>query len=77
MAIRWVLTTISIFVMAYITSRLVKIEDIPMEDTLTNEEDLVLNVNEQYCIGCGLCTKISSENFVMENKKAKVIRKII
>ena len=76
MAIRWVLTTISIFIMAYITSRLVKKEDIPMDDILTNEEEIVLNVNEQYCIGCGLCTKISPDNFVMENKKAKVIKNI-
>ncbi len=76
MAIRWVLTTISIFIMAYITSRLLKKEDIPMDDVLTNEGDLVLNVNKQYCIGCGLCTKISPETFVMGNKKAKVIIKI-
>jgi len=76
MAIRWVLTTISIFIMAYITSRLVKKEDIQMDDILTNEEELMLNINEQYCIGCGLCTKISSETFVMENKKAKIIIEI-
>jgi len=76
MAIRWVLTTISIFIMAYITSRIVKKEDIPMEDILTNEEEIMLNVNKQYCIGCGLCNKISPDTFVMNNKKAKVIRKI-
>ncbi|MGH4140298.1 permease [Clostridium sp.] len=76
MAIRWVLTTISIFIMAYITSRLVKKEDIPMDDILTNEEDFVLNVNNQYCMSCGLCTKISPETFAIENKKAKVIIKI-
>ncbi|MGH4125518.1 MAG: permease [Clostridium sp.] len=76
MAIRWVLTTLSIFIMAYITSRLVKKEDIPMKYTLTNEEELVLNVNEQYCIGCGLCTKISPDNFIIINKKAKVIKNV-
>lgn len=76
MAIRWVLTTISIFIMAYITSRIVKKEDIPMDDIFTNEEAVLLNVNEQYCIGCGVCTKTSPETFVMKNKKAIVIKNI-
>lgn len=77
MVIRWVLTTISIFFMAYITSKLVKKEDIPMEDILNNDVGNILNVNEQYCIGCGLCTKISPEIFVMKNKKAKIIKKLV
>ncbi len=76
MAIRWVLTTISIFTMAYIASRFVKKDTIPIDDILTNEEELMLNVNDQYCIGCGLCTKISPETFIMENKKAMVIGKV-
>lgn len=76
MGIRWVLTTISIIIMAYITSRIVKKEDIPMTDMLNNKAGNMLNVNEQYCIGCGLCTKISPDNFIMINKKAKVVKKI-
>ena len=62
--------------MAYITSKLVKKEDIPMENILNNDEGNILNVNEQYCIG-GLCTKISMEIFVMKNKKAKIIKKLV
>jgi uncharacterized membrane protein YraQ (UPF0718 family) len=77
MAIRWVLTTISIFIMAYITSKLVKKEDIPMEDMNNNKEGTVLNINEKYCINCGLCTKISPDNFVIINKKAKVVKNVI
>lgn len=77
MAIRWVLTTISIFIMAYITSRIVKKDNIPMNDMLNNEEGNILNVNNQYCIGCGLCTKISPDNFIIINKKAKVVKKIV
>jgi ferredoxin len=76
MGTRWVLTTISIFIMAYITSRLVKKEDIPMDDMITDEERNILNVNEQYCIGCGICTKISPNNFIIINKKAKIVNKI-
>ena len=48
-----------------------------MDDILTNEEENILNVNQQYCIGCGVCNKISPETFVMNNKKAEVIRKIL
>lgn len=77
MAMRWLLTTISIFIMAYITSRFVKKEDIPIYDILGHEDEVVISVNEQYCIGCGVCNKISPETFVMENKKGKVIRKIL
>jgi len=76
MGIRWVLTTISIFVMAYITSRLVKKEEIPMEDVVCDDEGNVLNINEKYCIGCGICVKISPNNFVITNKKAKVVKTI-
>ena len=76
MAIRWVFTTISIFTMAYIISMIVKKEEIPMEDMVSNEEESMLIVSEQYCIGCGMCTKMSPDNFVMINKKAKVVKKI-
>lgn len=76
MTIRWVLTTISIFTMAYITSKIVKKEDIPMDDILSNEDGSILYVNDQYCIGCGICTKISPDNFVVENKVAKVTHKV-
>lgn len=77
MGIRWVLTTISIFIMAYLTSRLVKKEEIPMDDMANNEEGSILSVNEQYCIGCGLCVKILPNNFVITNKKAKVVKTIL
>ncbi|MGH4117600.1 permease [Clostridium sp.] len=76
MAIRWFLTTISIFIMAYIISRLVKKEDIPSDDILINEES-ILTINEQCCIGCGICNKISPDNFIIENRKAKVLKKLV
>lgn len=77
MAIRWILTTISIFVMAYIISRIVKKEEIPMDDLANNSEGQILSINEAYCIGCGLCTKICPYTFAMENKKARVITKVV
>jgi ferredoxin len=76
MVMRWVLTTFSIFTMAYITSKIVKKEDMPMDDILSNENGSILYVNDQYCIGCGICTKIAPDNFIIENKVAMVTHKV-
>lgn len=76
MAVRWVLTTISILLMAIITSKVVKKEDIPMDDIVSNEDSL-LTINENFCIGCGLCKKVAPQNFIIENKKAKISTKIL
>lgn len=73
MGIRWVLTTISIFIMAYIMSKLIKNNDIPYE--IEKENGYILQIKEQYCIGCGVCTKISPESFNLVDGKAKVINK--
>lgn len=73
MGIRWVLTTISIFIMAYIVSRLVKEEDIPTDNTKSIMTDKSLYIDEDYCIGCGICVKVAPDNFNIVNKKAKII----
>lgn len=76
MAVRWILTTISIATLAIITSKIVKKEDIPMDAAL-EKEDSVLSIDESFCIGCGVCTRISQDDFLMENKKAKLNKKIL
>lgn len=73
MIIRWILTTISIFIMGFIASKLVKKEDIPWENEDDNCEESKLKVSEEYCIGCGICAKIAPEYFEILDKKAKVI----
>ena len=76
MAIRWVLTTVAIFLMGYITSKLVKIEDLPAGDPLyiqKNKEN-VLSIAQEYCIGCGLCQEMAPEYFVLANKKVNLLR---
>lgn len=73
MMIRWILTTISIFIMAYITSRIIKKDSIPTNDIKESIEENVLVVNHQYCIGCGICVKMAPNNFIIENKKAKAV----
>jgi uncharacterized membrane protein YraQ (UPF0718 family) len=77
MIIRWILTTISIFIIGYITSKLVKIEDIPKGDIDIDSGEDKLYINQEYCIGCGLCAKIALNHFEIANKKASVINQDI
>lgn len=73
MIVRWILTTISIFFMAFIVSKLVKEDDIPMEDMRDNFGDRKIYIDENYCIGCGICEKLAPNVFDLVDKKAKVI----
>lgn len=70
--IRWILTTISIFLMAYLMSKIVKRSDVMGEDAISQEENekSTLLVESDYCVGCGICAKLAPEIFSIENKKA-------
>ena len=70
MIVRWVLTVIAIFIMAYITGMLVKKKDLPID---SNKSE-TLEINEDYCIGCGLCVKMLPNYYEMNNNKAVVIK---
>jgi ferredoxin len=71
MIIRWVLTVIAIFIMAYITGVFVKRRDMPAEA----EKAKPLEIREDYCIGCGLCVKLLPDYYEMKENKA-VVRKM-
>lgn len=73
MILRWILTTISIFFMAFIVSRLVKEDDIPMEYMENNFGDKDIYIDQDYCIGCGICVQLAPNVFKIKDKKAKVI----
>lgn len=96
MGVRWVLTTISIFIMAYIVSKLVRKSDIPYENCKAGEklgaavsgargeavseaaeEGDIIDIKQQYCIGCGVCTKLYPDKFELADGKAKVTQKKI
>lgn len=70
MVIRWVLTVIALFIMAYIAGRIVKKKDLPADSNKPGS----LQIKEDYCIGCGLCVKMLPEYYEMNNNKA-VVRK--
>ncbi|HOE56411.1 MAG TPA: permease [Bacillota bacterium] len=77
MIFRWILTTISIFIMGYITSKLIKKEDLPSEDIKKDAKAGILDISSEYCIGCGLCVKIAPGYFKIDNKKANIINQDI
>ncbi|MFV0552704.1 MAG: permease [Anaerorhabdus sp.] len=68
MAIRWVLTVISIVVFSWITSKIVKDKDIVQKE----EKASGLTLNREACMGCTLCTKNYPEIFGMQGKKAYI-----
>jgi uncharacterized membrane protein YraQ (UPF0718 family) len=79
MSMRWVLTVISIFVMAYILSKIVKKEDMPIAQAASSKQEEIVSgeivaiaVKKQYCIGCGMCEDLAPKNFEINRKKAIV-----
>lgn len=70
MIVRWILTVIALFIMAYITGKIVKKKDLPVDSNNAGS----LQIKEGYCIGCGLCVKMLPEYYEMNNNKA-VVRK--
>lgn len=76
MIIRWILTTVSIFLMGFIMSRVIKADDIPTGQWEEEEKNGDLTINSACCIGCGLCTKIAPDNFRMESKRAVILQSV-
>lgn len=68
MAVRWVLTVAVIFAIGYLFKYLKM--TVP-----ANEEDSSqgLTINQNYCIGCGLCVKLAPDFYRMEDGKAHVL----
>lgn len=76
MATRWILTIIAILAIAFISSKLIKKEDIPIEKNSEETTD-ILQIDESFCIGCGFCVKIAPTEFIIENKKANLLNNIV
>lgn len=76
MLMRWVLTAIAILIMAFITARLVKKEDIPIDEEELIGEEALLMVEQAYCVGCGICESAMPQYFKVSNKKAFVLKRV-
>ncbi len=72
MAVRWGLTVVAILIMGYLVSLFVKKKDIPSESPI-NLSSQALNLNKNYCIGCGICAEIAPDYFEMADGKAQVM----
>ena len=71
MGVRWVLTVISILVMGYLIALIVKKEDLPgLESNVSGEVNF--EINEDYCVGCGICIKMVPDVYEMVDNKAKI-----
>ena len=75
MLIRWILTSIAIIIMAVITSKIVKKDEIFINNKEENKEGKLI-LNSKYCIGCGMCARKNPEIFIMKNKKGVIIKNI-
>jgi len=69
MIIRWILTVIAIFIFSWIASKIVRNDDLPIEN---DEGKVGLSINQNACIGCSLCVREYTELFEMRNKKSYV-----
>lgn len=78
MIARWLLTTISIFIMAYIVFLVIKKENLPIDKELKDKSsENKIKIKEEYCIGCGVCAKLCPDCFVIIDGKAKNIKEKI
>jgi len=68
MAVRWVLTVIAIMIFSWLTAKMVKKEEIPLD----REDKSILQINRSACMGCTLCSKNYPETFEMRGSKAIV-----
>lgn len=71
MGIRWILTVIAILCMGYIVSLLVNKNTIP--DIVENKKlrENPIEINDKYCVGCGLCVRLAPDHFIMESNIAR------
>lgn len=69
MIARWIFTVISIILMGYITSKLVRREDIPLREEKLKQGEI--KVDSTTCIGCGICVSIAPSHFSMYKGEGK------
>lgn len=72
MAVRWLLTVISIVVFSWMTAIIVKDKDLPEKTLEHQKNNQPVSINRSACIGCSICTKKYPELFEMKNKKVSI-----
>lgn len=70
MGIRWGLTVISILLMAWVMGKLIDKNDVVLVSK--DNAGSKVCVKKEYCIGCGICTKLVPEVYELVDQKAIV-----
>lgn len=68
MAIRWALTVVTIFIMAFIIGKMIDRKELLKSEAINMK--LKVHVNSDYCIGCGICVKMLPSVFELVEQKA-------
>lgn len=69
MIARWIFTVISIILMGYITSKIVKRDDIPLREEILSKGEI--KIDGESCIGCGICVNTAPSYFSMYKGEGK------
>ena len=68
MSIRWVLTVVAILIMAWLMGKMISKRE--MVNDVIDHSKLKVVVNQDYCIGCGICVKMMPEVYELTDQKA-------
>lgn len=70
MGMRWILTVMAIMLMAWVTGKILSRKELLSGISTSTKPNFY--VNQDYCIGCGICTKILPDVYEIINSKAVV-----
>jgi len=68
MSIRWVLTVAAILIMAWLMGKIISKKE--MVNVVTDHSKPKVAVNQDYCVGCGICVKMMPEVYELIDQKA-------
>lgn len=70
MSIRWILTVAAILIMAWLMGKIISKKE--MDNDVTDHSKPKVAVNQDYCVGCGICVKMMPEVYELIDQKAYV-----
>lgn len=70
MSIRWILTVAAILIMAWLMGKMISKKE--MDNDVTDHSKPKVAVNQDYCVGCGICVKMMPEVYELIDQKAYV-----
>ena len=68
MSIRWILTVAAILIMAWLMGKIISKKE--MVNVVTDHSKPKVAVNQDYCVGCGICVKMMPEVYELIDQKA-------